>query len=197
MRYDAAHKAETRARVVQAAARAIRAHGPFKAAVAAIMADAGLTHGGFYAHFRSKDDLLAAAVLRMFEDGRRSLERGTGEPAASTTLGAYIDAYLSERHRDARGSGCPLPVLAADAPRLPNAVRAAYGQGVSDLTARLSRRLAALGRPDPDVDARRLLSEMVGALSLARADPDRQRSAAILTASREALKARFSRLPPP
>jgi TetR/AcrR family transcriptional repressor of nem operon len=191
MRYDASHKEETRKKVVKAAARAIRAEGPFKIGVAAVMAEAGLTHGGFYAHFASKDDLVAAGIGRMFEEGRRRLERETAERAPGEALAAYIDFYLSTDHRDARSHGCPLPFLAADAPRLQGPARDRFAQGVADLTARISDRLAGLGRRDPASDARSLLSEMVGALSLARADPDPARSDAILATSRAALKARF------
>jgi TetR/AcrR family transcriptional repressor of nem operon len=191
MRYDARHKPETRARVVKAAARAIRAKGPFKVGVASVMAEAGLTHGGFYAHFASKDELIAAGVGRMFEDGGAALVRETANRAPAAALAAYIDFYLSERHRDSRSAGCPLPFLAADAPRLPEAARARFAQGVADLAAHLAARLAAIERPCPDRDARSLLSELVGALSLARAEPDRARSDEILQSSRAALKARF------
>jgi TetR/AcrR family transcriptional repressor of nem operon len=191
MRYEASHKEETRERVVKAAARAIRTHGPFKVGVAGVMAEAGLTHGGFYAHFPSKDDLVAAGIGCMFDDGRSRLERETAARPPAEALVAYIDFYLSAEHRDARTVGCPLPFLAADAPRLPGPARERFAQGVADLTARLSDRLAALGRPDPETDAKSLLSELVGALSLARADPDASRSDAILNTSRAAVKARF------
>ena len=191
MRYDADHKQETRRKVLKAAARAIRADGPFKVGVAGVMAQAGLTHGGFYAHFASKDELVAAGIGQMFDDGRGRLQRETGNRAPVDALAAYIDFYLSAEHRDARNSGCPLPFLAADAPRLSGPARDRFAQGVADLTARLAGRLAAVGRTDPETDARSLLSEMVGALSLARADPDPSRSDAILATSRAALKARF------
>ena len=191
MRYDAEHKGETRQRVLKAAARAIRREGPFKVGVAGVMAKAGLTHGGFYAHFASKDDMIAAGIGQMFEEGRSKLEHEAEgrEPAAA--LAAYIDFYLSADHRDTRSAGCPLPFLSGDATRLPEASRARFAKGVADLTARIARSLAAMGRSEPDEDARSLLSELVGALSLARADPDPVRSDAILTTSRDALKARY------
>ena len=191
MRYDAEHKQETRRKVLKAAARAIRAEGPFKVGVAGVMAQAGLTHGGFYAHFASKDELVAAGIGQMFDDGRGRLERETENRTPAAALSAYIDFYLSAEHRDARSHGCPLPFLSADAPRLPAPARDRFAQGVADLTARLATRLTALGRADPTTDARSLLSEMVGALSLARADPDPERYDAILATSRAALKARF------
>jgi len=191
MRYAAEHKDETHRQVVKAAARAIRADGPFKLGVAAVMAEVGLTHGGFYAHFSSKDDLVAAGIGRMFEEGRRRLEEQTAGRPPGEALAAYIDFYLSAEHRDTRTAGCPLPFLSADAPRLPAPARERFAKGVADLTARLADRLAALGWPEAPAAARSLLSEMVGALSLARADPDLVRSDAILAATRAALKARF------
>ncbi len=191
MRYEADHKQETRRKVLKAAARAIRAEGPFKVGVAQVMAQAGLTHGGFYAHFASKDDLVAAGIGQMFEESRGRIAEETAGQAPAQALAAYVDFYLSAAHRDARGSGCPLPFLAADAPRLPGPARDRFARGVADLTGRLAERFAALGRTEPEADARSLLAEMVGALSLARADADPERSDAILATSRAALKARF------
>src|ERR1700754_2740159 len=107
MRYGEDHKEQTRARVLQEAAREIRAKGPDGIGVAAIMARAGLTHGGFYAHFKSKDALVAAALDTMFEDMRARFERRASDADPRTALRAYVDFYLSAMHRDARDRGCP------------------------------------------------------------------------------------------
>lgn len=192
MRYDSQHKDETRQRVVKAAAKAMRSEGPFRIGVAGVMADAGLTHGGFYAHFASKDDLIAEAVGRMFEEGGRMMARETEGLPPAEALGAYVDAYLSPRHRDARTFGCPLPFLSGDVPRLPAAARDRFAQGVTDMTDRIAARLAILGRLDPETDARSFIAEMVGALGLARACSAPGPSDAILAASRAALKSRFN-----
>ena len=191
MRYEADHKQETRSRVIKAAARAIRAHGPHKVGVAAIMAEVGLTHGGFYAHFPSKDDLVAEAIGEMFAQGGRRMSRTMTTMPPADALAAYVDFYLSIEHRDARSTGCPLPFLAADAPRLPAAARERFARGARALADRLTQHFAALDRADPSADGQSLLAEMVGALSLARADPDEARSDALLATSRAALKARF------
>jgi TetR/AcrR family transcriptional repressor of nem operon len=191
MRYGSEHKEQTRQRVLRAAARAIRAEGPHRVAVAEVMAKVGLTHGGFYAHFKSKDDLVAASIGQMFEEGsERARVEIDGVPPA-VGLGRYIDFYLSREHRDARGAGCPLPYLSADAPRMDPISRARFAEGVSGMTARVAALLADLGDPDPGATASSVLAEMVGALSLARADPDPARSDAILERSRAALKTRF------
>src|SRR5579859_4650544 len=172
MRYGAEHKEETRKRVLKAAAKAIRAEGPHRIAVAGVMAEVGLTHGGFYAHFKSKDDLVAASIGQMFAEGIERLGRETDGVDAATGLSRYLDFYLSPAHRDAQGAGCPLPYLSADAPRMDPKSRARFADGVAGLTGRLAGLLAGIDHPVPAADAGSLLAEMVGAVSLARADPD-------------------------
>jgi TetR/AcrR family transcriptional regulator, transcriptional repressor for nem operon len=191
MRYGADHKEQTRARVLNAAARAIRADGPHRVGVAGVMAEAGLTHGGFYAHFASKDELVAASISQMFEESGRRARREMDGDDAREGLRRYIDFYLSAEHRDARGAGCPLPYLSADAPRLDAKSRSRFAEGVAQLTDLLAVLLADLGQADPQAAAGSLLAELVGALSLARADPEPPRSDAILARSRAALNARF------
>jgi TetR/AcrR family transcriptional repressor of nem operon len=192
MRYDGDHKQKTRERVLKEAAKAIRAEGPHRIAVAGVMAKAGLTHGGFYAHFESKDDLVAAAIDTMFGEARSRFSRETADSGGpKDKLIRYIDFYLSAAHRDARTTGCPLPTLAADLPRLAPASRARYGQGVATLTALIAEALGALGRAEAQVLAASALAEMVGALSLSRAVADPDQSDLILDASRAALKRRL------
>jgi len=195
MRYDGDHKQKTRERVLKEAAKAIRADGPHRIAVAGVMAKAGLTHGGFYAHFESKDDLIAAAIDTMFGEARGRFSRDAAESGGADTpkdrLIRYIDFYLSAGHRDARTTGCPLPALAADLPRLAPASRVRYGQGVASLTALIAEALRALGSAEPQALAGSALAEMVGALSLARAVADPDQSDLILDASRAALKRRL------
>jgi TetR/AcrR family transcriptional repressor of nem operon len=192
MRYDTEHKQRTRERVLREAAKAIRAEGPHQIAVAGIMAKAGLTHGGFYAHFASKDDLVAAAIGQMFEEGGERLAALTTGCPPAEGLAAYIDFYLSREHRDARTSGCPMPFMAADLPRLSEPARARFAMGVAGLRARLGALLAELGHEDAKTEASSMLAEMVGALSLARAEPDPERSDAILARSQASLKQRFA-----
>jgi TetR/AcrR family transcriptional repressor of nem operon len=191
MRYDAEHKQKTRERVLKAAAKAIRAEGPHKIGVAAVMAEAGLTHGGFYAHFASKDDFVAAAVGQMFLEGRARFDRSMEGRDPAEGLANYVNFYLSSAHRDTRTSGCPLPFLSADAPRLSTPSREQFAQGVALLTDRLVQALEQLGRPDAEETAGSMLSEMVGAVALARAEPDPIRSDAILARTRASLTRRL------
>ncbi|MBS0360630.1 MAG: TetR/AcrR family transcriptional regulator [Proteobacteria bacterium] len=191
-RYGSEHKAQSRERVVAEAAKAIREQGPHGISVAGVMGAAGLTHGAFYAHFPSRDALLAAGVERMFLDSRGRLEASQAETTdARSALNSYIRFYLSRSHRDARTSGCPLPFLSAEAPRLTGETRERFAAGVAGLTDRIAGLLAEMGQPEPQALATSVLSEMVGAVSLARAEPDPARSDAILTASRAALRARL------
>ena len=191
MRYDAEHKQKTRERVLKEAAKAIRANGPQQIAVAGVMASAGLTHGGFYAHFKSKDDLVAAAIGEMFNDARGRFAWATADRTPAEGLEAYINFYLSRGHRDARETGCPVTALAADLPRLEGASREEYGQGVERLSKALAGHLAQLGHDDPQGLGRSVLAEMVGALSLSRAVADPEQSDLILKTSRRALKRRL------
>jgi TetR/AcrR family transcriptional regulator, transcriptional repressor for nem operon len=191
VRYDSEHKERTRARVLKEAAKAIRAEGPHRVGVAAMMAKAGLTHGGFYAHFASKDDLVVAAMSRMFDEASAKFDRLTAGKPPAAALRAYIDFYLSRQHRDARDTGCPLPSLSADLPRLGVAARRQFAAGLAGLTARVEGLLSALGWPDAETLASSALAEMAGALSMARGVADPKQSDVILKASRNALKLRF------
>jgi TetR/AcrR family transcriptional repressor of nem operon len=195
MRYDVEHKEKTRQKVLKEAAKAIRQDGPDKVAVAGVMASAGLTHGGFYAHFKSKDDLVAAAIGEMFEDARKRFARSTEGYSPEAGLIRHIDFYLSVHHRDSRSTGCALAALAADLPRLEGPARERFGQGVAGLTSRIAGLLSLLGRSEPVDLARSVVAELVGALSLARATPDAEQSERILAASRAALKQRLGLSP--
>jgi TetR/AcrR family transcriptional regulator, transcriptional repressor for nem operon len=196
MRYDSEHKERTRSRVLKEAAKAIRAEGPHRVGVAGVMAEAGLTHGGFYAHFASKDDLVVAAMSQMFDEASAKFDSLTAEKPPAAALRAYIDFYLSRQHRDARDTGCPLPSLSADLPRLGVAARQQFAAGIAGLTAAIGGLLSALGRPDGGMLASSALAEMVGALSLARSVADPRQSDAILKASRDGLKLRLGLVEP-
>ena len=191
MRYDADHKARTRARVIQEAARAIRVSGPQRVGVAEVMKRAGLTHGGFYAHFASKEDLVAQALGAMFADAAANFDRRVEGRTPREALVAYIRFYLSRSHRDARESGCPLPTLSAEAPRLEADARTRFGEGVGGLTRRLGVLLSDADLPDPEALASSVLSEMVGAVVLARATSDAAQSDAILLRTRTSLMRRL------
>jgi TetR/AcrR family transcriptional repressor of nem operon len=186
------HKERTRARILDEAARAMREAGAEGIGVAALMKRAGLTHGGFYAHFTSRDDLVAHAIDRMFEDSRAMLTRhlDNHEPAAG--LSALIDHYLSDRARLAPETTCPIPSLAGEARRFAGPARARFAAGIERFQAAIAASLRALGRDAPEVLAASVVAEMVGAMSLARSIDDDERARDLLAASRQRLKERLA-----
>jgi TetR/AcrR family transcriptional repressor of nem operon len=191
MRYDSEHKSRTRERILDEAASAIRAEGPHRVGVAAVMKKAGLTHGGFYAHFASKEELVAEAIAAMFAGPYSHLLQQIEGKSPEDGLAAYIDFYLSPRHRDARDRGCPLPALSGDVARMAEPARRRFAEGAAGLRQEVAKLLGALGREDAEALASSTVAELVGAILLARAEADRQTSDAILAASREALKRRL------
>ena len=191
MRYDSEHKQKTREKVITAAAKAIRAKGPEGVGVAQMMADVGLTHGGFYAHFKSKDDLIAAAFGQMIDDALARLHRHTEGVPPRQGLRSYVDFYLSPAHRDARPSGCPVAALASDLPRLSVKLRRSFNDGTERLIGKFEQLLTGMKMRDARETARSLFAELVGALLLARMESDAEKSAAILTASHDAIIARI------
>src|SRR3978361_1735054 len=108
MRYSDAHKEETRKKVLRAAAAAVRAKGPDGVGVAEIMAEAGLTHGGFYAHFPNKEALVARSMEEAFGPSRRRFARMTEGMSSTEALEAFVDAYVSADHRNNPQRGCPI-----------------------------------------------------------------------------------------
>jgi len=190
MRYSDTRKQQTREKVVRAAAAAVRARGPDGVGVAEIMAQAGLTHGGFYAHFPSKEALVAAAIEEAFDQGRRRFLRLTEGLAPDAALGAFIDAYLSLDHRNSPERGCPVSTLANDLPRQGPAARAAFDLGVGRLIGRFEAWLPESGPAARRALAISLVAEMAGAVALARSVSDVSLAAEILEASRIRIRAR-------
>lgn len=180
-RYSTDHKEKTHAAIVDAAAERIRSGGFDALGVASIMAEAGLTHGGFYAHFPSRDALLAAAVTRLFEKACESVG-WFGEKYGEAALEKYVDFYLSPRHRDDIANGCPIPSLAGDAQRAAPQVRAAWEAGLDKLAERLGQLIPKGGKKA----ALALYGEMVGVLSVSRTI-DVKQSNELLAAKRKTI----------
>jgi TetR/AcrR family transcriptional regulator, transcriptional repressor for nem operon len=181
-RYSADHKQKTREAIVEAAAERIRAGGFEALGVASIMAEAGLTHGGFYAHFPSRDGLLAAAVSRLFDKACETVGRFDAKHG-DAALDRYIDFYLSPRHRDDTAAGCPIPALTGEARRAAPEVREAFDDGLD----RLAERLGGLMPKGGKKAALALLAEMAGVLSVSRTMGDAKHSSELLASKRKAL----------
>jgi AcrR family transcriptional regulator len=180
MRYTSNHKAETRQRIIGEAARRFRKDGIEGTGLVPLMKALGLTHGGFYAHFESKDALVQASLEAAAE---QTLERWQA-PADDAPARAVIDHYLSAEHRDEPGEGCPLPTLAAEL-GLRGQPSATADAMVARMTALLADCRLAPASGDQGIVA---LAAMVGALTLARAVSDRAASDALLATVRAALQ---------
>jgi TetR/AcrR family transcriptional repressor of nem operon len=184
MPYTKAHKTRTHERIVEAAARAFRERGVESVAIADLMRDAGLTHGGFYAHFPNKDALVAEAMARGLADSRREFLAGAADVNPAAPLREIIRRYVSRFHRDHPAEGCVLPALSAEVAREPEGVRRAYTGAVEDLVAGIAEHC-----PGDTPEARRdaaltLIAGMAGAVALARAVDDPTLSDRLLLATR-------------
>jgi len=191
-----AHKAKVRARILDEAAVALRSGGTEGLSVANLMKRAGLTHGGFYAHFENRDDLVVHAVERMFEDSVALWSRTLSDDEQAPDPGALVDHYLSDSAMRRHDRGCPLPWLAGEVPRMPPAAQARFHAAIARMRAALARALRAAGHSDDAATAlaTSAVAEMVGAMSLARAMGEGDDACAALAVSRNAIKQRL-RLP--
>lgn len=179
-------------RIVTAAARAIRRGGFEGVGVADIMKEAGLTHGGFYAHFSSRNAMLAEAIDRAGQESAARLAQGIGvrKSRGASDLRALVEAYLSDRHLDDIEAGCPVAALASEVPRQAPEVKEASAQRVQSLLAMVRSALP----PDEPADSIAVIaSQLVGALQLARALDDKAQGQALLKATRRSLLAQYDR----
>lgn len=163
MRITKEKKQENHDRILAIASEMFRDRGFDGVGVADLMERAGLTHGGFYNHFASKEALITEASAKGFVE--------TSERYAGYDVGDVIDAYISRTHRDARGQGCPAAALSGEAARLPEDTRAVFGEGIAGLVAALEGSLSA-NHANSRAQAISLLAQAVGAVVLSRACPD-------------------------
>ena len=196
MRYPPAHKHATRRRILEAAGQAFRERGVAETGVDEVMRRAGLTHGGFYAHFRDKSELVAEACAMAFDAAVPNLARIAALPTRAARARLLIDSYLAARHRDNRGSGCLVVAVGADMARLHGATRTGYSRGFTQHLERLGAALRLSRDPEKNRDrVTHLMSSLVGALLFARAIDDPGRSEAMLHAMRRHLRAEFCHEP--
>lgn len=180
MRYPNNHKAATRQRIIDEASQRLRKDGIEGTGLVPLMKALGLTHGGFYAHFSSKDDLVQAALDAA---AGQTLEHWQA-PHDAARLRALIDGYLSAGHRDQPDQGCPLPTLAAEL-----GLRGTPSPTGDALAAGLAQALAKVEVACEGEDAGLVaLATMVGAVTLARAMADGAQSERILGAARAAIR---------
>lgn len=166
MRVSKQKKQDNHDRIVEFASELFRERGFDGVGVAEVMERAGLTHGGFYDHFASKDALIAEALVKTFKHTTRRYAGYSPE--------GVIDVYLSRTHRDTPGQGCPAAALSGEAARLPGGSRSAFAPGLENLLEGLERSVAEQAPAAPDIRAKAItiLAQAVGAVMLSRACPD-------------------------
>ena len=179
---SSSRKEITHTRIVETAARAIRRSGYDGTGVADIMKEAGLTHGGFYAHFASRDAMLAEAADRAGEETITIAKRIFAEVPEGQALQALIQAYLSNEHMTNIETGCSLAALGSEMPRQAPEVRKASTCRIKEMIALIKSRLSA-SQSNTYEKALVMLSTMVGTLLLARAVEDPELSEAFRQAA--------------
>lgn len=167
--------------MVKAAARLYRERGGDGVSVDDVMGAAGLTRGGFYAHFADKSELLAEALAEAFDQSRDNLVGHDAELRGREWLERAVHVYLSRKHVDAPGEGCAVPALAGEVARGDRKLRAAFSSGVEKVLDAMTERLGDRER------ATAALATLIGAVALARATDDEGLREAILRASRAAI----------
>jgi TetR/AcrR family transcriptional repressor of nem operon len=171
MRVSREAAAESKSRVVRAASKMLRERGVDAASIADVMQASGMTHGGFYKHFESKNDLVRAAVRFAFDDIVARFDGRKAENGEAAAVTAYVAEYLSKEHTADAGLGCPVAALGADAGRHSVWLGGEFAAGAEQLIARISKAIEKSSR-----DKRRarsaaiqILTQLVGAVVVARA----------------------------
>jgi TetR/AcrR family transcriptional repressor of nem operon len=180
MRVSKEKAAQNHERILNSAARLFREHGIDATGVDAITEDAGLTHGGLYSQFGSKEVIAAEAIRFALARGKRVWQRALERNPGMRALPAIVDGYLSRAHRDAPGTGCVLAALGPDIARQPRSVRQAFTREIKDDLEFLSRLMPNDGKEGRYEDAIAMFASMAGALILARAVNDEELSELIL-----------------
>lgn len=188
MRVSREKAAENRERIIDAASALFRANGFGGVGVADIMKAAHLTHGGFYGHFASKDDLVAQASRRSMARAAANWQRVAAD-APDRPYAALLRHYLSPRHRDDPGRGCAFAALGGDAARSGKVVREAFAKGLEPLIDILTNAVPGRSKAVRRRKAVAAMAGLVGALTLARAVEDASLSDEILEAVRRELLA--------
>jgi TetR/AcrR family transcriptional repressor of nem operon len=190
MRHSKAEKAKTHQRIVAIASKRFREEGLAGIGIADLMNEAGLTVGGFYKHFSSRDALVAEAVGGALEHWKRQVDAAAlgGPPVTYESL---VDEYLSEAHRNHPGTGCPVSALAGDLARSDKRTRALVSRKIRDnleLLATLIRKANETDRDNARSQAVLTYCALVGAMGMARALSDKQLSREILKIVAQRLK---------
>lgn len=187
MRYAKDHKQETHARIVRKASVKLRERGAHGIGVAGLMKEAGLTHGGFYAHFDSREALVVEAFGDAMDRSLAVWRRKIEPLPPADRFRAIVETYLGPAHRDDPGHGCALPALAAEIARESVKTRRALAAKIEDMVGLLAEQVQDASSGAARKQALAALATMVGAVVLARASGPGELSDGILAAGRDAV----------
>ena len=185
MRYPAQQKQETRERIVRAASRRFRGRGEQRVAIADLMRELHLTHGGFYRHFASKEDLFVEGLAKGLAEVAEKLVHAAEAGPPGSELRTIIESYLSPEHCANAAEGCPLAALASDIARHPRTSRVRFDKAIRDSMQVFAKFLPGSTEGERQRNCAVLFSGMAGALSLARAVADEEMRQSILQGARE------------
>lgn len=190
MRYSREHKRETHARIVRKASVRLREKGAHGIGVADLMKDAGLTHGGFYAHFDSREALVIEAFAYAMDRSTEHWRKIAGQTPPEKRLAAIVDSYLTTLHRDDPGHGCAVPTLGAEIARESPKTRKAFAVKLERMIGMLTALIPEISPKAARKQAMAALATMMGTLVLARIAGTGEFSDEILGAGREAVLGR-------
>ena len=190
MRYSREHKLETRARIVKRASMRLREKGAHGIGVADLMKDAGLTHGGFYAHFDSREALVIEAFSHAMDRGTERWRKRAEQTPPEKRLATIVESYLTPVHRDDPGRGCAVPTLAAEIARENPRTRKAFAAKLEHMIDALAAQIPDLPRKAARKQAMAIMATMMGTMVLARVAGSGEFSEEILGAGREAVLGR-------
>jgi TetR/AcrR family transcriptional repressor of nem operon len=187
MRYSREHKLETHARIVKKASVRLRERGAHGIGVADLMKDAGLTHGGFYAHFDSREALVIEAFAHAMDRSREHWRKLAEQTSPEKRLGAIVDSYLTPAHRDDPGRGCAVPALGAEIARESPKTRKAFAAKLEQMIDMLAAQIPQLPPNAARKQAMAAIATMMGTVVLARIAGNGEFSDEILKAGRDAV----------
>jgi TetR/AcrR family transcriptional repressor of nem operon len=190
MRYSKEHKQETHARIVKKASVRLREKGAHGIGVADLMKDAGLTHGGFYAHFDSREALVIEAFGYAMDRSTERWRKLAAETPPEKRLATIVDSYLTPVHRDDPGHGCAIPALSAEIARESPKTRKAFAAKLEQMIGMIAEQMPDLPRKTARKQAMASLATMMGTLVLARVAGSGEFSDDILDAGRDAVLGR-------
>ena len=156
-------------RIVQEASRLFRSNGIENTSVADVMKAAGLTHGGFYRHFESKEALVCAAIQSAFSQLKNLTDRNLHEKEAGKAIALYHRFYLSDRHLSQPGEACPVAILAGEVARATPELKSVFGTGVKQMIGTMAQQRSRTSEKERRVEATREFAMLVGAAVIARA----------------------------